>query len=40
MTSGYLDIKSWVLFIQSHIDSSLPLSIDYQGELGKRLGKK
>lgn len=40
MTSGYLDIKSWASFSKSHVDNSLPLFIDYQGEQGKRLEKK
>jgi len=37
VTSGYLEVRSWALFFQSHIDSSLPLSIDYQRK-GKRKG--
>lgn len=40
MTSGYLDIKSWASFSRSHVDSSLPFFIDYQGEQGKRLENK
>lgn len=39
MTSEYLDLKLRASFIHSRIESSLPLSIDYQGEWVKGLGK-